>query len=146
MLGKQLGATVVATASSRRRDHRACVRRRSEIVDYTSMPLTDADIVPVDALLNLVFVSDSELAGLAGLVAPGSGAREPSDDARPHVRGVLMFVRSDAEQLAAIVDRVDRGELGVDVSGRYPLSDVARVHQLSDDGQVRGKVVLLLAI
>jgi hypothetical protein len=108
MLGKQLGATVVATASSRRRDHRACVRRRSEIVDYTSMPLTDADIVPVDALLNLVFVSDSELAGLAGLVAPGSGACEPSDDARPNVRRVRMFVRSDAEQLAAIVDRVDR--------------------------------------
>jgi NADPH:quinone reductase-like Zn-dependent oxidoreductase len=83
---------------------------------------------------------------LAGLVAPGSGARQPGDDARRNVRGVRMFVRSGAEQLAAIVDRVDRGELRVDVSGRYPLSDVARVHQLSDDGQVGGKVVLLLAM
>jgi NADPH:quinone reductase-like Zn-dependent oxidoreductase len=56
-----------------------------------------------------------------------------------------MFVRSDADQLAAIVDRIDRGELRVDVSGRYPLSDIALVHQLGDGGKVRGKVVLLPA-
>jgi NADPH:quinone reductase-like Zn-dependent oxidoreductase len=62
-----------------------------------------------------------------------------------NVRGLRMFVRSDAEQLAAIADRVDRGELHVDVSGRYSLSDVARIHQLSDGGKVRGKVVVLVA-
>lgn len=53
-----------------------------------------------------------------------------------------MFVRSDADQLAAIVDRIDRGDLRVDISGRYPLSDIALVHRLSDDGKLRGKVVL----
>jgi NADPH:quinone reductase-like Zn-dependent oxidoreductase len=56
-----------------------------------------------------------------------------------------MFVRSDADQLAAIVDRIDRGDLRVDIS-RYPLSDIALVHRLSDDGKLRGKVVLESAV
>jgi hypothetical protein len=36
-----------------------------------------------------------------------------------------MLVRSDAEQLASIVDRIHTDELRVDVGDRYPLSEVA---------------------
>jgi NADPH:quinone reductase-like Zn-dependent oxidoreductase len=56
-----------------------------------------------------------------------------------------MFVRGDADQLAAIVERIDQAALRVDVSARYPLADIALVHQLGDGGQLRGKVVLVLA-
>jgi NADPH:quinone reductase-like Zn-dependent oxidoreductase len=147
-MAKRAGATVVATASPRSQDtvHAFGADR---IVDYTSIKLSDAGIAPVDALLNLVFASEAELAALSGLVAPGgvlvSTTSPAVDDLRRNVRGVRMFVRSDADQLAAIVDRIDRGDLRVDVSGRYPLSEVALVHRLSDDGKLRGKAVLLPA-
>jgi NADPH:quinone reductase-like Zn-dependent oxidoreductase len=118
-------------------------------VDYTATRLADAPISPVDALLNLVVTSESELAGLSGLVTPGgvvvSTTAPAVDDARRHVRGVRMSVRSDAEQLAAIVNRIDAGELRVDISARYPLSEIGLVHQLGGSGQFRGKVVLVPA-
>jgi NADPH:quinone reductase-like Zn-dependent oxidoreductase len=144
-LARRAGAVVVATASPRSRD-RVQAFGADQIVDYTATRLADAPIGPVDALLNLVVTSESELAGLSGLVAPGgvvvSTTAPAVDDARRHVRGVRMSVRSDAEQLAAIVDRIDAGELRVDISARYPLSEIGLVHQLGGSGQLRGKVVL----
>jgi len=147
-LAKRAGAIVVATASPRSRDS---VRAfgADQIVDYTATRLADAPIDPVDALLNLVMASESELAGWRDLVAPGgvvvSTTAPAADDASRNVRGVRMSVRSDAEQLAAIVDRIDAGELRVDISARYPLSEIELVHQLGGSGQLRGKVVLVPA-
>jgi NADPH:quinone reductase-like Zn-dependent oxidoreductase len=43
------------------------------------------------------------------------------------------------------VERVDSGELRVDVSERYPLPDLARVHELGASGKFRGKVLLIPA-
>jgi len=84
---------------------------------------------------------------LSGLVAPGgvvvSTITQAVDDPSRNVRGVRMFVRSDADQLAAIVRRVDAGALGVDISDRFPFSEIARVHDLGERGQFRGKVVLV---
>ena len=67
------------------------------------------------------------------------------DDASRNVRGVRMFVRSDANQLAAIVNRIDAGELRVNISDRYPLSQIGLVHELGDRGHFRGKVLLVAA-
>jgi NADPH:quinone reductase-like Zn-dependent oxidoreductase len=145
-LAKRAGAIVVATASPRSRDS---VRAfgADQIVDYTATRLADAPIDPVDALLNLVMASESELAAWRDLVAPGgvvvSTTAPAADDVPGNVRGVRMSVRSDAEQLAAIVDRIDAGELRLDISARYPLSEIELVHQLGGSGQLRGKVVLV---
>ncbi len=147
-LAKRAGAVVVATASPRSRDSVQAFGA-DRIVDYTATRLADAEIEPVDALLNLVMTSESELAGLRGLVAPGgvvvSTTSPAADDADRNLRGVRMFVRSDADQLAAIVDRIDAGELRVDISARYPLSEIGLVHQLGGSGQFRGKVLLVPA-
>ena len=147
-LAKRAGAVVVATASPRSRDSVQAFGA-DQIVDYTATTLADANLDPVDALLNLVMTSESELAGVSGLVAPGgvvvSTTAPAVDDARRNVRGVQMFVRSDAEQLGAIVDRIDAGALRVNISARYPLSEIGLVHQLAGSGQLRGKVVLLPA-
>jgi len=147
-MAKRAGATVVATASKRSKDSVQAFGA-DQIVDYTATKLTDARIAPVDVLLNLVFASESDVTGLRDLVAPGgvlvTTTSPATDDPDRKVRAMRMFVRSDAGQLAAIVDRIDRGELRVDVSGRYSISDISLVHQLGDDGKLRGKVVLLPA-
>jgi hypothetical protein len=44
------------------------------------------------------------------------------------VRAVQAFVRSDADQLAELVARVDSGALAIEVAERLPLSDLAAVH------------------
>jgi NADPH:quinone reductase-like Zn-dependent oxidoreductase len=147
-LAKAAGAVVIATASQRSRDSVQSFGA-DQIVDYTATRLGDANVEPVDALLNLVVASESELAGLSGLVRPGgvvvSTTSSTVDDASRDVRGVRMFVRSDVDQLAAIVKRIDAGELRLNISDRYPLSDISLVHQLGDRGQFHGKVVLVPA-
>jgi NADPH:quinone reductase-like Zn-dependent oxidoreductase len=138
-------ATVIATASARSRDALE-VFGADRIVDYTSVAVTDAISDPVDAVLNLVAAPEPDLAGLTDLVADGgvivSTTSPIPDDPGRGVRSASVFVRSDAGQLADIVGRVDSGTLRVDVSERFALSDLARVHELGASGKFRGKVLL----
>jgi len=145
-LAKGAGAFVIATASPRStetiRSHGA-----DQIIDYTTTPLTEAVTEPVHVVLNLVRASEQDMAGLVGLVAPGgvlvTTASPTQDDPERKVRAISMSVRSDAAQLARIVVRVDAGALRIDISATYPLSDSALVHEQSDAGKIRGKVLLV---
>ena len=144
-LAKQAGATVIATASPRSRDAVEALGA-DRIVDYTATAVTEAISEPVEVVLNLVNAQESDLAGLTDLVSDGgvlvSTTSPVRDDPGRDVRSVRLFVRSDAGQLATIVERVDSGELRVDVSERFPLSEIARVHELGEAGKFRGKVIL----
>jgi NADPH:quinone reductase-like Zn-dependent oxidoreductase len=144
-LAKRAGATVIATASSRSRDVVEAFGA-DRIVDYTTTAVTDAVSEPVDVVLNLVAAPEPDLAGLTSLVSDGgvivSTTSPVPDDPGRGVRAVRLFVRSDAGQLTTIVEHVNSGELRVDVSERFPLSDIARVHELGAAGRFRGKVIL----
>ena len=147
-LAKQAGATVIATSSPRSKDAVEAFGA-DQIVDYTQTAVTEAVSEPVDVLLNLVMVDEQDMAGLTSLVADGgvivSTTSPAQDDPERDIRAASVFVRSDAGQLATIVGRVDSGELRVDVSERFPLSDIVRVHELGASGEFRGKVILIPA-
>jgi NADPH:quinone reductase-like Zn-dependent oxidoreductase len=143
---KQVGATVIATASPR---SAAAVRAAGadQLVDYTTTKVSDAIGAPVDVVVNLVTASEEDMAALVGLVRAGgvlvTTASPAPEDPERNVRCIHMRVRSDAAQLADIVARVDAGDVKVDVSATYPLDDIVRVHQLGAAGDFRGKVLLV---
>jgi len=143
---KGAGAFVIATASPRSTD---AVRAdgADQIVDYTTTALTDAITEPVAVVLNLVRASDKDMAGLVALITPGgvlvTTTSPAQDDPARKVRAISMSVRSDAQQLAVIVSKVDAGELRIDITDTYPLSDIASVHEKSVAGELRGKVLLV---
>jgi len=145
-LAKQAGTVVIATASPRNRD---AVRSYGayQIVDYTASRLSDAVKEPVDVVLNLVQASEQDMAGLVDLVAPGgvlvTTTSPAKDDPERKVRTINMNVRSDADQLAGLVAKVDAGELHIDISETHPLSDIILVHEKSVTGNLRGKVLLI---
>ncbi|SFW78781.1 NADP-dependent oxidoreductase [Amycolatopsis australiensis] len=147
-LAKGAGAHVVATASPRSAE---AVRAAGadEVVDHTTTGVTAAVTEPVDLVLNLAPVDPAELAALVTLVRPGGAVVNttvwmpaPSDEERG-VRGIDLFVRSDARQLAKLVELADRGELRVDVAERVPLAELAALHARAAEGTVHGKVVVL---
>lgn len=144
-LAKRAGTTVIATASPRSKDTVEAFGA-DRIVDYNATAVTEAVPEPVDVVLNLVAAPEPDLAGLTDLVSDGgvlvSTTSPAPDDPGRGVRAVRLFVRSDAGQLATIVEWVDSGELRVDVSERFPLSELARVHELGAAGKFRGKVIL----
>jgi NADPH:quinone reductase-like Zn-dependent oxidoreductase len=147
-LAKALGANVIATASPRSSKQLAAAGV-DQLIDHTAGDVTAAVQESVDVLLNLAPISPEQFAALAGLVRDGGvivnttvWMPAPSDEARG-VRGINMFVRSDATQLAELSARVDRGELTVDVAERVPMADLASVHTRAADGTLAGKIVIL---
>jgi NADPH:quinone reductase-like Zn-dependent oxidoreductase len=147
-LAKRAGAHVIATASPRSSE-RVRSAGADEVIDHTTSKVTVAE--PVDVLLNLARIAPEELVALVALVRPGGVVVNtvptiptPADDERG-VRAVGVFVRSDAELLAHLVELVDRGELRVDVAERVPLAELPAVHAKAATGELPGKVVVLPA-
>src|SRR5918995_6931276 len=132
-LAKSAGAHVIGTAGPRSSE-RVRTAGADEVVDHTAADVTEAVTEPVDVVLNLAPVDPAQLNALVTLVRPGGAVVNttvwmpaPVDEERG-VRGIDVFVRSDAEQLSKLVAMVDRGELRIDVARRGPLAELADVH------------------
>jgi NADPH:quinone reductase-like Zn-dependent oxidoreductase len=145
-LAKRAGSHVIATASPRSFER---VRRAGadEIIDYTAGSVADALSQPVDVVLNLAPIAPPQLAAMARLVRAGGVVLTTIPSSMPEetngVRAAPVFVRSDADQLAALAAKVDAGELHVEIAERLPLHALAAVHARADAGALLGKVVLL---
>jgi NADPH:quinone reductase-like Zn-dependent oxidoreductase len=147
-LAKAAGAYVIATASPRSSTE-VKANGADEVIDHTVAEVGNAVTEPVDVLLNLAPIDPVQFTALAGLVRDGGVVVSttvwmpaPSDDDRS-VRGVDLYVNSDAKQLSELVTRVDRGELTVDVAQRVPLSELPAVHAAAAAGTLHGKVVVV---
>jgi NADPH:quinone reductase-like Zn-dependent oxidoreductase len=147
-LAKQAGAIVTATASERsaQRLRGYGADRIVDYIDYTTTPLA-VDGAPFDVVLNLVSTTPEQTAALVDIVADGGfhvgTMTAGQEDARRGVRAQRIFARSDAAQLAHLVNLVDTGQLRIDVADRRPLADAAEVHDASDANQLPGKTVLV---
>jgi NADPH:quinone reductase-like Zn-dependent oxidoreductase len=149
-LAKQAGAVVTATAKPRHADRLRGygADRIIDYIDYTRSPIAVGP-APFDVVLNLVSTSPEDTEKLVGVVADGgihvgtmtAGREEPGRG----VRAQRVFVRSDADQLAGLVSRVDAGRLHIDIADRRPLTEAAAVHDDADAGRLPGKTVLVPA-
>ncbi|MGC0380266.1 NADP-dependent oxidoreductase [Streptomyces sp. SAI-129] len=147
-LAKNAGAHVIATAAPRSSEA-VTSAGADEVVDRTTTDVTAAVTEPVDIALNLAPVDPAELAALVTLVRPGGVVVNttvwmpaPGDEERD-VRGIDLYVRSDAGQLAKLVALIDRGELRVAVAERVPLAELPALHARAAEGAVHGKVVVV---
>jgi len=147
-LAKRTGAYVIATASPR---SSAAVRAAGadEVVDHTSSAVLESVSGPVDVLLNLAPITPEQFAALVarvrdgGVVVSTTAWMPAPDDADRGVRSAVIYVRSDAAQLAEIAALVDSGELQVEGARRVPLTELASIHEQSAAGTLRGKVIVL---
>ncbi|WP_344774848.1 NADP-dependent oxidoreductase [Nocardioides panacisoli] len=147
-LAKAAGAHVIATGSGRSHD-RLLAQGADEIIDHTATDVAAAIDEPADVLLNLAPITPDQFEALAGRVRDGGVVVNttvwmpaPGDEQRG-VRGIDLYVRSDADQLAELVARVDRGELTVDIAERVVLADLPDVHARAAAGTLPGKLVVL---
>jgi NADPH:quinone reductase-like Zn-dependent oxidoreductase len=146
-LAKNAGAYVIATAGPRS-SRQVKTAGADEVVDHTATEVTAAVSEPVDVVLNLAPIDPPRLAALLTLIRSGGvlvnttvWMPAPSDEARG-VRGIDLFVDSDAGQLARLVALVDSGELRVDVAQRVPLAELPAVHARAATGELHGKTVI----
>ncbi|MEU4620032.1 NADP-dependent oxidoreductase [Actinoplanes sp. NPDC023801] len=141
-LAKNAGAYVIAVTSARTAD-RARAAGADEVTEH-------ATTGPVDVVLNLAPVQPDRLAALLDLIRPGGvlvnttvWMPAPSDEQRG-VRGIDLFVRSDAGRLSHLVSLVDSGQLRVEVAQRVPLAELPAVHAQAAAGTLPGKTVIVV--
>ena len=148
-LAKRAGVHVIATASPRSHD-RVVAAGADEVIDHTTTNLLDAVTEPVDVLLNLAPITPEEFTAQVALVRDGgvvvsttAWMPAPSDEAR-NVTSSVVFVRSDADQLAELVAAVDGGELRVEVAERVPLAELPALHARAAAGELPGGKVIVV--
>lgn len=141
------GAHVTATASPRSTD-RVRAHGADEIIDYTSTPVAATAFDPFDVIINVAATTPEDTDTLAGLTADGgvfvTATTPPATEPGRGIQTVQMAVRSDAAQLAAILDRIAAGEIRTDITDRRPLADLPAVHAQADQSALHGKTVITL--
>ncbi|MDA2892486.1 NADP-dependent oxidoreductase [Mycolicibacterium sp. BiH015] len=147
-LAKNAGAVVTATAKPGDAE-RLGARGAAHVIDYIDYAATPFAFegAPFDVVLNLVSTTPEQTEALASVVVDGgryvgtmtSGPEQPSRG----LHAQRVFVRSEAAQLARLVERVDAGELHIDVADRRPLAEASAVHEAYDTGRLAGKTILV---
>lgn len=147
-LAKAAGAHVIATASPQSRDQ-VKAQGADDIIDHTATDVVSAVTEPVDVLLNLAPIDPAAFTALAGLVRDKGVVVSttvwmpaPGDEDRG-VRGIDLYVNSDREQLAGLVERIDNGDITVDVARRVPLNELPAIHASAAAGTLHGKIVIV---
>ncbi|MEU8520545.1 NADP-dependent oxidoreductase [Streptomyces sp. NBC_01216] len=141
---RHLGAHVTATASARNLDFLRGLGV-DEPVDRATADLTDA--APFDVVLDTVGGRVQQESWR--LLRPGGSLitlPEPLDEAHrlPGIRARRVIVGPDGEALRRIGALVDSGAVRVEVQSVLPLEKAAEAHRISEEGRVRGKLVLSL--
>jgi NADPH:quinone reductase-like Zn-dependent oxidoreductase len=143
-LAKHIGARVITTASAANHAYLRGIGA-DQIIDYNAQDITKM-VSGCDAVFDTVGgdVTQRSFAvlkpgGRAAFIASGAQAPKP---ARGEVQSLRPQVGRDRPHLDRIVELVGKGALRVPEITRFPLSEAAAAHKVSQARHFRGKLVL----
>jgi len=143
-LAKHIGARVITTASAANHAYLRGIGA-DQIIDYNVQDFTKT-VSGCDAVFDTVGgdVTQRSFAvlkpgGRAAFIASGAQAPKP---ARGEVQSLRPQVGRDRPHLDRIVELVGKGALRVPEITRFPLSEAAAAHKVSQARHFRGKLVL----
>ena len=143
-LAKHIGARVITTASAANHAYLRGIGA-DQIIDYNVQDFTKT-VSGCDAVFDTVGgdVTQRSFAvlkpgGRAAFIASGAQAPKP---ARGDVQSLRPQVGRDRPHLDRIVELVGKGALRVPEITRFPLSEAAAAHKVSQARHFRGKLVL----
>ncbi|BDZ43166.1 hypothetical protein GCM10025865_24650 [Paraoerskovia sediminicola] len=91
----------------------------------------------------LDYVGGDALASTKDVLADGGTVASVADPAaRTELGGIYAWVRPSSDDLAELARMADAGTLKVEIARTFPLEQAADAHRLSEEGHVRGKVVV----
>jgi NADPH:quinone reductase-like Zn-dependent oxidoreductase len=143
-LAKHIGARVITTASAANHAYLRGIGA-DQIIDYNAQDFTKA-VSGCDAVFDTVGgeVTQRSFAvlkpgGRAAFIASGAQAPKP---ARGDVQSLRPQVGRDRPHLDRLVELVGKGAVRVPEITRFPLSQAAAAHKVSQSRHFRGKLVL----
>ncbi|HEY7342743.1 MAG TPA: NADP-dependent oxidoreductase [Ktedonobacterales bacterium] len=138
------GARVITTASTRHHDFLRGIGA-DQVIDYTATPFEDvvhdADVV-FDTVGGDTLARSWQVVKDRGVVVSVVSPRPAEDPSRTKARFVWFIVEPSGEQLRAIGDLIDAGQVQPIVSQVFPLADARKAWEAAASGHARGKIVL----
>jgi NADPH:quinone reductase-like Zn-dependent oxidoreductase len=142
-LAKIAGAYVIGTTSGK---HIAFLKSMGadEIIDYTkedfSKKIKDLDIV-FDTIGGETQAKSFALIKKGGVLVSTVGAdAKQAENYQIKVKSFMMV--SNGSRLQSIVSLVDKNMIRVEIEKEFSLSDAKEAHELSQNGHVKGKIIL----
>lgn len=135
------GARVIGTASEANHDYLRSLGAEP-VVYGDGLVERVRELAPdgADAVLDL---HGGDLATTPDLLGtPGRVASVIDPNAVKELGGRYVFVRPSTEDLSELARLVDKGVLQIEVARMFPLAEAAEAQRLSQQGHVRGKVVI----
>jgi NADPH:quinone reductase-like Zn-dependent oxidoreductase len=141
---KHAGARAIGTGSARNRDF-VLGLGADEYVDYTAQDVTEA-VHDVDLAFDTVGGETTQTLVATvrggGVIVTIAGPPPQQEAAERGVRADLLIMSPDSVQLARIAELVAGGEVHVEIEQTFALAEVAKAHERSESGHVRGKLIL----
>jgi NADPH:quinone reductase-like Zn-dependent oxidoreductase len=143
-LAKARGAKVSATASDK---NQAFLKELGvdQPVDYRATRfedvVKDVDIV-LDTVAGETLARSYDVVKKGGIVVSILDQPNPIELAKRGIRGEVILVRPNGEQLAEIATLIEAGKIKPTISMTMPLAEAAKAHEQIETGHTRGKIVL----
>ena len=143
-LARWKGAKVIGTASAKNADFVKSLGA-DRVIDYHTTRFEDV-VHDVDVVLDTE-AGDTQQRSYqvlkkGGILVSTLGIEDPGEAAKYCVRDTGFMAQPDGEELRQIAKLVDEGKIRPEVAQVFSLKDVAKSHQMSETGHVRGKIVL----
>lgn len=148
-LALNIGAYVIATGSEKSME----ILKRlgpDEIVNYRTQDLYAAVAEKVDLIFNLARLSETEMVRMLSLIRPGgkfvSTTGIPNKESAKNANITIIQENSKrgGERLREIKALVEKRALSPLITGTYTLEDIPLVHRLAEEGEIHGKVSIVI--
>ncbi len=142
------GARVITTASARHHDFLRGLGA-DQVIDYTTTPFEevvhDTDVV-FDTVGGETLARSWQAVKDGGVIVSVVSPRPADDPTQTRARFVWFIVEPSGEQLRAIGDLIDAGQIQPVISQVFPLAEARNAWETAASGHARGKVVLRVEI
>lgn len=142
-LAKLRGATVYTTTSARNTDL-VLGLGADRVIDYTKedfSELKDIDVV-FDTIGGETQANSWKTLKKGGRLVSITENPDEAIAAEHGVTASFCFVQPNSEQLKALAEFADAGQLKVSIDSEFALDQVANAHERSETGRAQGKIII----
>jgi NADPH:quinone reductase-like Zn-dependent oxidoreductase len=143
-LARWAGARVITTASARHHDFLRSLGA-DQVIDYTTTPFEEV-VHDVDVVFDTVggesLARSWQVVKDGGVIVSVVSPRPADDPTQTRAQFVWFIVEPSGEQLRAIGDLIDAGQIQPVISQVFPLAEARAAWETAASGHARGKVVL----
>ena len=122
----------------------------AEIVNYRTQDLYAAISEKVDLIFNLARLSETEMVRMLSLVRLGgkfvstTGIPSQESGEKDNITIIAENSKRGGERLREIKELVENGALFPIITGTFPLEAIPTVHRLAEEGELHGKVSIIV--